>query len=214
MREKYNKELKELKNSIIEMGTMIEKSISLSVKGLLQKDIRASKEAISRDDAIDRKEKDIDVLCLHIIMEQQPVAGDLREISAAMKMIVDMERIGDHAQDISEIALILDKKDMGFNPEIVSKMASETMEMLIDSISAYVEKDEKKAWDVVKRDDTVDKLFTEARQKVVEIIYKDKNLGESAMDMLMIAKYFERIGDHAVNISEWVIFSITGIIKG
>jgi len=142
------------------------------------------------------------------LMQQQPVASDLRVISAALKMVTDMERIGDHAADISEMTLHLSKEPYIKNLDHIRQMASETMWMLIQSIEAYVEKDVKKATSVIAHDDIVDELFADTKKELIELIHKDKNNGEQAADLLMVAKYFERIGDHATNLAEWVIFSI------
>ena len=141
-------------------------------------------------------------------MQQQPVARDLRGISAAMKMVTDMERIGDHASDISEITIMLADKPYVLEQDDIKKMASETVLMLIRSIEAYVEKDMEKAKKVIKHDDVVDDLFDKVKSEIIEMIRKEPEDGEQATDMLMIAKYFERIGDHATNIAEWVIFAL------
>ncbi len=213
MREKFKNELKNLKNEMIEMGTMIEQAIEQSVNSLVNNDYKAAENVIKFDSEIDHKEKEIENICLRLIMEQQPVASDLREISAALKMITDMERIGDHASDISEIALLMDEKGCTIKLDNISSMAKETTKMLINSIDAYVQKDIDKAREVINHDDVVDQLFLKVKSDVIELIHENSANGEQAADILMVAKYFERIGDHATNISEWVIFSITGINK-
>ena len=141
-------------------------------------------------------------------MQQQPVAKDLRVISAAMKMVTDMERIGDHAADISEMTILMSKTKYIPNLEHINRMASETVQMLIRSIEAYVEKDMKKAVEVIASDDIVDDLFDKNKAELIEQIQREPQSAESAADMLMVAKYFERIGDHATNIAEWVIFAL------
>ena len=160
------------------------------------------------DTMVDQKQKEIENICFTLLMQQQPVASDLRTISAALKMVTDMERIGDHAADISEMTVHLAHEPYIKNLDHIRQMASETMWMLIQSIEAYVENDVKKATSVIAHDDVVDALFAETKNDLIELIHKDKNNGEQATDLLMVAKYFERIGDHATNLAEWVIFSI------
>ena len=153
-------------------------------------------------------QKKIENLCFNLLMQQQPVAKDLRVISAAMKMVTDMERIGDHAADISEMTILMSKTKYIPNLEHINRMASETVQMLIRSIEAYVEKDMEKAVDVIASDDVVDDLFDKNKAELIEQIQREPQSAESAADMLMVAKYFERIGDHATNIAEWVIFAL------
>ena len=173
-------------------------------------DVEKAKAAIKADDEIDHQERDIENLCLKLLLQQQPVARDLRQISSALKMITDMERIGDHAADISEITIMMAGKPYIKKLEHIQEMAKETMQMLVNAVDAYVEKDMQKAQDVIKRDDVVDDLFNQVKTELIQLIHEDADAGEQAADLLMVAKYFERIGDHATNISEWVIFSITG----
>ncbi len=208
MRRRFDEQLSMLNDELIHMGTMIEEAIQKSIDALLKQDIELAKQIMDSDEEIDREQKKIENLCFTLLMQQQPVASDLRVISAAMKMVTDMERIGDHASDISEITIMLAKQPYMQNLERIRKMASETMLMLIQSIEAYVEKDMDKANAVIAHDDIVDQLYFEAKQDLIDLIHKDKNNGEQASDLLLIAKYFERIGDHATNIAEWVIFSI------
>ncbi len=208
MRRRFDEQLSMLNDELIHMGTMIEEAIQKSIDALLKQDIELAKQIMDSDEEIDREQKKIENLCFTLLMQQQPVASDLRVISAAMKMVTDMERIGDHASDISEITIMLAKQPYMQNLELIRKMASETMLMLIQSIEAYVEKDMDKANAVIAHDDIVDQLYFEAKQDLIDLIHKDKNNGEQASDLLLIAKYFERIGDHATNIAEWVIFSI------
>jgi len=210
MRSKFDEELAKLNNMLIDMGAMIEKAITLAVSALVQQDADMAKQAIAMDNEIDHMEKEIEAMCLRLLLRQQPVARDLRLISAALKMITDMERIGDQAADISEIALLLTGKKYLKKIEHIPQMAAATAKMVTDSIDAYVKMDLSLAKKVIAYDDVVDGLFDAVKTDLISYIQKDKAHGELAIDLLMIAKYFERIGDHATNIAEWVVFSITG----
>lgn len=210
MSNRFDRQLSRLNDELIEMGGMIEKAIEEAISALVKQDAGLAKYVISNDDEIDNQEKKIERLCLKLLLRQQPVARDLRLISSALKMITDMERIGDHAVDIAEIALCIVDCRYIKKLEHIQQMAKETTVMLVGSIDAYVNKDLEKAREVIEHDDIVDELFLKVKKELIDIICKDVNCGEQAADLLMIAKYFERIGDHATNISEWVIFSITG----
>lgn len=210
MRNRFDRQLVQLNNELIEMGGMIEKAISDTVKALVNQDIELASNVIEYDEEIDHQEREIEQLCLKLLLQQQPVAKDLRLISAALKMITDMERIGDHATDISEITIELSKESYIKKLDHIQQMAKETMVMLVQSVEAFVNKDMDKARAVIVHDDVVDDLFNKVKAELIAMIHKDVNAGEQASDLLMAAKYFERIGDHATNISEWVIFSITG----
>lgn len=210
MRNEFERQLVTLNNELIEMGSMIERSIEKAICALVNKDVDVARVAIEADADIDHQEKKIESLCLKLLLHQQPVAKDLRLVSSALKMITDMERIGDHAADISEITISIAKDSNVIDLGLIRKMAKETTVMLVGSIDAFVNKDLTQAHDVMKQDDIVDELFEQVKSAIVELIHKDSKISEQAVDLLMIAKYFERIGDHAVNISEWVIFSITG----
>ena len=179
-------------------------------KALVNQDVDLARHAIEADEEIDRQERIIEDLCLKLLLQQQPVAKDLRLISSALKMITDMERIGDHASDISEITIALADQPYIKKLEHIQQMAKETMIMLVGSIEAFVDKDLEKANEVIKRDDVVDDLFDKVKKELIQMIHENADKGEQAADLLMVAKYMERIGDHATNISEWVIFSITG----
>jgi phosphate transport system protein len=203
MRNRFDRELVRLNNELIEMGSMIEKSIETAVKAMVNQDVE-----------IDQQERQIEDLCLKLLLQQQPVAKDLRLISSALKMVTDMERIGDHATDISEITIALADKSYIKKLEHIQQMAKETMIMLVKSIEAFVNKDIEEADSVIKRDDVVDDLFSKVKTELVQMIHENVDVGEQATDLLMVAKYLERIGDHATNISEWVIFSITGTHPG
>ena len=203
MRSKFDEQLNQLNDEMMRMGTMIEDSIEKAIDALVNQNVTLAEEIMARDEEIDRQQKKIESICFNLLMQQQPVARDLRTISAAMKMVTDMERIGDHAADISEITVMLGNQPYPFSLDLIKKMATETMIMLIRSIEAYVEKDIVKAQSVIKHDDIIDALFDEVKQKLITLIHEAPDNGEQATDFLMIAKYFERIGDHATNISEW-----------
>lgn len=210
MRSKFDEQLNQLNEEMMHMGSMIEESIQKAIEALVNQDVELAKTIMSKDEEVDREQKKIESICFNLLMQQQPVARDLRTISAAMKMVTDMERIGDQAADISEITVMMGDKPYPFSLDLIKHMASETMIMLIRSIEAYVEKDIKKAGSVISHDDVIDDLFDEVKAKLIALIHENPENGEQATDFLMIAKYFERIGDHATNISEWVIFAFKG----
>ena len=201
MRNRFDRQLVQLNNELIEMGGMIEKAISDTVKALVNQDIELASNVIEYDEEIDHQEREIEQLCLKLLLQQQPVAKDLRLISAALKMITDMERIGDHATDISEITIELSKESYIKKLDHIQQMAKETMVMLVQSVEAFVNKDMDKARAVIVHDDVVDDLFNKVKAELIAMIHEDVNAGEQASDLLMAAKYFERIGDHATNIS-------------
>lgn len=209
MRSYFDKQLALLNTELIEMGALCEEVIALSYKALTNADKELAKKVAPLDNEIDQKERDIESLCLKLILQQQPVARDLRQISAALKMITDMERIGDQAEDIAEIICELD--DTGIeNDELMREMALYTTKMVTESVDAFVKHDLILAQKVIADDDTVDAFFEQVKDELIEKISKNPKEGKYALDLLMIAKYYERIGDHAVNIAEWVIFSVTG----
>ena len=210
MRNRFDRQLEELNNGLIHMGCLIEQAIETAVDGLVQQDIDKAKRAMEYEEEINHAEREIEALCLKLLLQQQPVASDLRQISAALKMITDMERIGDHATDISELTIWLAKQPHRINMGHIRQMAKETIVMVIQSLEAYVNKDMERAKAVIARDDVVDGLFLTVKKEILLILRENVEYGEQAEDLLMAAKYFERIGDHAVNIAEWVIFSITG----
>lgn len=210
MREYYLKQLKQLNNQLIEMGSQIECAIGLAIEALVNQDDDKARQVMEIEVQVDQSEKDIESLCMKLLLQQQPVAGDLRLISSALKMITDMERIGDHAADISEICLSMPKEASIKEFTHLRQMAKETMYMLISSVEAFVKRDEKLAHAVMERDDVVDNLFLEIKCELIDLIHQNADNGHQALDLLMIGKYFERIGDHATNIAEWVIFSLTG----
>ena len=210
MRNRFDRQLVTLNDEMIEMGSMIEKAIQQAITALITQDVDKAKEIIDYDEDIDHQEKTIENLCLKLLLQQQPVARDLRVISSALKMITDMERIGDHASDISEMAILMADKPYIKKLEHIQEMAKEASLMLVGSIEAFVNKDLQQAHDIIARDDVVDDLFEKIKTELIKMIHKDPNVGDQAMDLLMVAKYLERIGDHACNIADWVIFSITG----
>lgn len=215
MRNKFDEQLKTLNDELTQMGFLVEKAIKNAVNALETGNDSLAEDAISFDREIDKKEKDIESLCLRLLLQQQPVARDLRQISAALKMITDMERIGDMASDIAEIEKSYDQKDTKYVKELyhIPQMADAAIEMVNKSVEAYVKKDEQLAFKVIDSDDLVDNLFTSVKNDLIELIRKDPKSSDSSMDLLMVAKYFERIGDHATNIAEWVEFSVTGVHK-
>ena len=209
MRNKFDAQLVRLNDMLIEMGALVEKSISLATGALEKQDTALARQAIAFDEEIDQMEKEIEALCLKLLLQQQPVATDLRVVSSALKMITDMERIGDQAADISEITLMMTGSPY-VKLEHIPQMAEATARMVTQSIDAFVKKDLKLARSVIKSDDLVDELFIAVRKDWAQHVRDGSIDEERAADLLMIAKYFERIGDHAANIAEWVIFSITG----
>lgn len=208
MRSKFDEQLSELNKEMIEMGNKIILSIKNAIEALVARDENMAKAIMESDAEVDHLQKKIEGICFNLLIQQQPVARDLRTVTAAMKMVTDMERIGDHAADISEMTILMGQNSQIDKFEHISQMATETMIMLNHSIEAYVEKNVIKAKEVIEHDDIVDDLFVEAKKDVIELILNSPIEGEGATDILMIAKYFERIGDHATNIAEWVIYSL------
>lgn len=213
MRSRFDEELALLHRELIEMGSLCEEVIALVTKALLTADLSLVKKVAALDQQIDQKERTVEAMCLRLLLQQQPVARDLRQISAALKMITDMERIGDQAQDIAELVMLL-QGQRGESTDTLAQMAQATIHMVTDSVEAYVKTDLSLAKKVVQDDDIVDTFFTQERQLLIEAIAENPTQSEYAVDYLMIAKYYERIGDHAANIAEWVIFSVTGEHEG
>jgi phosphate transport system protein len=211
MQNRFDKQLNELKNNLILMGSLIESAIAKATKALLNGDIALANEIMENDTIIDDKEKEIESMCLKLLLLGQPVARDLRQISTALKMLTDLERIGDHAADISELCEYIG--DSMRQSEHINKMATQVVNMVTFSIDAFVRKDLGLAKNVISQDDIVDDLFVTIKKDLLTQIRENPEAGESAFDMLQVAKYYERIGDHAENIAEWVIFSITGVHK-
>lgn len=209
MRNRFDEQLMQLNRELIEMGALCEEAISVASESLLNNDKQLAAKVAPLDSEIDRKERTIESLCIKLLLQQQPVARDLRQISAALKMITDMERIGDQAEDIAEIICSIDVYPAG-NSRLLQEMADATIKMVTESVDAFVKNDIIIAKKVIEDDDIVDSYFDQIKQKLIASIAEDPDNGEFAIDILIIAKYFERIGDHAVNIAEWVIFSVTG----
>ena len=209
MRSRFDEQLALLNKELIEMGSLCEEVIALAAQSLTEGDRELAARVSPLDAEIDRKEREIESLCLKLLLQQQPVARDLRQISAALKMITDMERIGDQAEDIAEIVTFLGGRGAE-NSALLREMARSTIKMVTESVDAYVRQNTALAEQVIAEDDVVDDYFTRVKKGLIERIAQDPADGEFALDLLMIAKYFERIGDHAVNIAEWVIFSVTG----
>ena len=212
MRNRFDEQLFELNREIIEMGAMCEEAIASAAKALSSGDMSLAAKVNDNGSAIDQKERDIESRCMKLLLHQQPVARDLRLISAALKMITDMERIGDQAEDIAEIVTSLNGHTM-VGMELIEEMARETIEMVTASVDAFVKKDIALAQKVIDQDDVVDDYFSKVKNGIISLIIENPTDGEFALDLLMISKYFERIGDHATNIAEWVIYSVTGTHK-
>ena len=212
MRNRFDEQLYELNRELIEMGAMCEEAIASAAKALSTGNMALAAKVRANGAAIDQMERDIEGRCMKLLLHQQPVARDLRLISAALKMITDMERIGDQAEDIAEIITFLNGRTMN-GVEHIEDMARETIKMVTESVDAFVKKDVALAEQVIAHDDVVDTLFSEVKCAIIKLIAETPVDGEFALDLLMISKYFERIGDHATNIAEWVIYSITGTHK-
>ena len=209
MRNLFDSQLNTLHRKLIEMGSACETAIDLAVKALLEGNADIAHEAASHDREIDQMERDIEAICLKMLLQQQPVARDLRQISAAMKIITDMERIGDQAEDIGEIVPFLNGRT-GVECEDIRLMAETAQQMVRSSIDAYVNQDMALVKKVISMDDIVDDAFERTKETLIHMISCNREDGQYCLDLLMIAKYLERIGDHATNIAEWVAFSITG----
>ena len=210
MRSRFDEQLALLNRELIEMGSLCEEVSARASRALTEGDRELAAKVAPLDEEIDQKERAIESLCLKLLLQQQPVARDLRQISAALKMVTDMERIGDQADDISEIIIYLGG-GTAEHDDLLRSMARATIKMVTESVDAYVKHDTILAEKVIADDDTVDDYFEQVKRALIGKIAANPDDGEYALDLLMIAKYFERIGDHAVNIAEWVIFSITGV---
>ena len=202
----FERQLEALHVQIITMGSFCEKAISLSNKAIRGED--CIKAIFGTDREIDTKEREIENLCMRILLHQQPVARDLREVSAALKMISDMERIGDQAADIADLSKYIDEKHVEI-PSLIGKMAEMTVNMVTESVDAFVKRDLELCRKVIDDDDQVDDAFNQIKEELAELMYQNLD-AKAGLDLLMTAKYMERIGDHAVNIAEWVEYAITG----
>lgn len=209
MRTKFDQQLDTLGQELIKTGSLCEEVISLAASALIRRDDALAAKIAPLDHEIDEKERQIEAMCLRLLLQQQPVAGDLRQISAALKMVTDMERIGDQAEEIAEILPFLNGRTL---PEHIRirEMAKATIKMVTDSVDAYVRQDTAIAEAVIASDDIVDDYFKDIKSSLISLIAQNPTEGEYALDLLMVAKYFERIGDHAANIAGWVLFSVTG----
>ena len=212
MRSRLDEQLELLNHEMIEMGALCEEVIAMATAALTGGDTEFAQQVRPRDKEIDQKERDIESLCMKLLLQQQPVARDLRQISAALKMITDMERIGDQAEDIAEIITFLHGRTSEQHTHLKG-MAEATIKMVTDSVDAYVKKDTALAQSVIDYDDVVDDAFLQVKGQLISLIAADPKDGEYALDLLMIAKYLERIGDHATNLAEWVIYAVTGVHK-
>ena len=208
MRLKFNEQLKALGEEMTHMGSMIESAIQDAVQALLNQDVDTAKRIMKEDELVDQAQKKIENICFQLLIQQQPVARDLRTITAAMKMVTDMERIGDHAADISELTVAMAGTPYRLRGENIKKMAAETMVMLVNAVDSYVNKDMEKAKAVIDHDDIVDDYFIKVKADLISVIRENPEYGEFAADLLLVNKYLERIGDHATNIAEWVIFAL------
>ena len=208
MRNKFSEQLEKLHVEMIQMGALCEDAISAAAQALMKGDEDLARAAGEAEREIDQKEREVENLCLKLLLQQQPVASDLRAISAALKMISDMERIGDQAADIAEITRFIADSPLTSRVSI-AEMARSVIGMVTDSIDSYVRKNLELAQSVVRKDDEIDELFLNVKNELIRLIGQGDD-GEVCIDLLMIAKYLERIGDHAVNIAQWVEYSLTG----
>ena len=214
MRNRFDEQLHTLNHELLEMGALIERAIRSATDALVKQDVEAALQAIAADKEVDQAERDIESLCLKLLLQQQPVARDLRLISSALKMITDMERIGDQASDIAELVIYLSKEPYIKELPHLPQMAENAIRMVTGALDAYVRKDVALAQEVMGMDDAIDALFVTVKDELIALIRNDASAGSQAIDLLMIAKYYERIGDHAQNIAEWVEYALTGRHKG
>lgn len=210
MREYFDLELKALNDKLIEMGALVEGAIKNTITIITNGEYDKLETSRMIEEKINKMEREIQNYCLNLLLLQSPVAGDLRTVSAALKMITDLERIGDQAIDIAEMSIYLKDCENIYSMTHLSEMAERSSNMVTTAIDAFVKKDLKLAKTVATMDDAIDDLFNKVKQEVIDIINANKELDQQAIDVLLIAKYFEKIGDHAENIGEWVVFSITG----
>lgn len=210
MATRFERQLEELHVHLITLGSLCEKAITLSAKSIQSHEPELAKLVFETDREIEKKERELETLCMHLLLHQQPVAGDLREISAALRMLSDMERIGDQAADIADLSQFIDKNRVHV-PDIIGRMVEDTVNMVTESIDAFVKSDLELCRKVISDDDSVDTAFNEVKEKLADMICSQTLDAKAALDLLMTAKYLERIGDHAVNIAEWVEYSITGV---
>lgn len=212
MRSRFDMQLEQLKLEMTSMGMLCENAIAKASHALLNCDVKAAGELPELLNHVTQKERDIETICLRLLLQQQPVARDLRTVSAALKMVTDAQRIGTQSGDIAEIVA------MGYIREIpeglpIREMATAVISMVTDSIDSFVKQDGNLSRSVIKYDDVVDDYFNSIKHSLVQRLKTQEGSSEAMVDLLMVAKYFERIGDHAVNIAKWVLFSLTGSLE-
>ena len=210
MRNHFDQQLERLHVELIEMGALCEDAIAAAAEALLQGDEALARSAQEAEREIDQKEREVEGLCLKLLLQQQPVARDLREISSALKMISDLERIGDQAADIAELTRFAQLAE-GAGRVHIAEVARAVIRMVTDSVDSFVKRDLELARAVRAQDDQVDDLFNQIKAELIALIAADAASGELWLDLIMVAKYLERIGDHATNVAEWVEYAITGV---
>ena len=214
MRNRFDEQLHALNHELLEMGALIERAIRNATDALENQDAEAALQTMAAEKEVNQAERDIEALCMKLLLQQQPVARDLRFISSALKMITDMERIGDQATDIAELVMFLSKEPYVKPLNHLPQMAEKSIRMVTGALDAYVRKDIALAQEIMGMDDEIDSLFVTVKDELIALIRNDATAGSQAVDLLMIAKYYERIGDHAQNIAEWVEYALTGRHKG
>ena len=214
MRNRFDEQLHALNHELLDMGALIERAIRNATDALENQDVEAALQTMAAEKEVNQAERDIEALCMKLLLQQQPVARDLRFISSALKMITDMERIGDQATDIAELVMFLSKEPYVKPLNYLPQMAEKSIRMVTGALDAYVRKDIALAQEIMGMDDEIDSLFVTVKDELIALIRNDATAGSQAVDLLMIAKYYERIGDHAQNIAEWVEYALTGRHKG
>lgn len=210
MREKFLEQLERLNQQLIHMGNMVEEAIKNAITALLEGDVELANEVAASDDSIDEMEKEIESICYHLLLQQQPMATDLRIVTAALKIATDLERIGDHAEDISEMVPFITSQGRLIHEFKLKEMSETTISMVHKSIDAYVTKNIELAIEVSNMDSIVDKAFLDIKKEIASSLNHNSDSSMEELDLFLISKYFERIGDHAENVGEWVVFSLTG----
>jgi len=209
MRNQFDQQLEKLHEELIQMGATCEDAISAAAEALLRQDTTLADAAEEAERDLDRREREVENLCLKLLLQQQPVAGDLRQISAALKMISDLERIGDQAADIAELAREMELPEQ--NVPHIADMTELVIAMVTGSVDSFVREDLELVQQVYEMDDRVDACFEQIRDELIRLIAADAAYGRQGLDLMMVAKYLERIGDHATNVAEWVEYSLTGV---
>lgn len=206
----YDMQLKELKNQMLILGSMVEEVIKNTISALVKQDTEKAREIVSGDEKINEQVRKVEQQCYTILLRQQPIARDLRAVSAALKMLTDMERIGDHGADISELTMLMSSSPYPEEIRLIEEMAKETSVMVIEAVDAFAQQDSEKAQQVIDNDDKVDEIFVSVKNAIADSVRDGCTDPMQELDLLMVAKYLERIGDHATNIAEWVLFAVTG----